>query len=525
MSDSPFKGRSIAVVNDLSKDEQLYLYKKTTELKERYLNGDPLEDFRLNDAELGCYLFFLEDSTRTKESFRNAALFHGVKLINFDVSSSSVKKSESLMDTIKMLFGYSQRSLFLLRTPQEGVCKALDETLEEYAKVLGKEKPAFINGGDGKHEHPTQEFLDEFSFLEQKKWDNREIHILLTGDLFHGRTVHSKADGLTIFDRVKIDLVAPKELALPEHYRERMVENGFTIREFESIDKYLDQKDIAPIWYFTRLQLERMGDEVREKAAYLRRAVTFRKDFLEKIPQGTKFYHPLPRHRETPTIPSFLDSTELNGWDVQSMNGFFTRVIEIAMVTGKLGGDFNGNLLEKKSFDAQYIEEIKLSRKTKVEDRYKVGIKPVDRGIVIDHIGRGESLDQIWTLINRIRKVLGLNYRSSHGVYHCSDTSIYKGIISLPDIFSFEQKEIKMLAALAPECTLNFIEDQSVIRKLRLHMPPRIYNFSNISCKNENCITHPLQFQNVNTRFHRHGETFVCSYCEKSYSYTEIWDE
>lgn len=525
MKNPVFKGRSIAVVEDLSRDEQLYLYRKTAELKKAYIEGGDLSPFKVDDPELGTYLIFLENSTRTKESFRNAALFHGVKLINFDVSSSSFQKQESLIDTIKMLFGYSQRSLFIMRTPQEGVCRALDEALSDYAEKLGREKPAFINGGDGKHEHPTQEFLDEFSFLEQKEWDNSSIHIALTGDLFHGRTVHSKVDGLKVFEKVEVDLIAPSELDLPEHYKERMVDNGFILREFDSIDDYMAQNRVAPIWYFTRLQLERMGDEIREKAHDLRRAVTFRQEFMDQLPRGTRFYHPLPRHKETPTIPAFLDHTSLNGWDIQSMNGFFTRVMEIAMVTGKVGQDFTGEAVEYPSYNQEYIEDIPVTRKSHVKDRYKVGIKPVDQGIVIDHIGKGESLEEIWTLINRIRTVLKLNYRSSHGVYHTQDSSVFKGIISLPDVLTLEQKDIKMLAALAPECSLNFIQEQSVVKKLRLHMPPRIYNFPNISCKNESCITHPSQYQHVNTMFNRRGNKFVCKYCEKSYSYKEIWDK
>ncbi len=69
----------------------------------------------------------------------------------------------------------------------------------------GIEKPAFINGGDGRHEHPTQELLDEFTFLEQNNFDNSHIRIALIGDLLHGRTVHSKVDGLKIFKNVEID--------------------------------------------------------------------------------------------------------------------------------------------------------------------------------------------------------------------------------------------------------------------------------------------------------------------------------
>ena len=229
--------------------------------------------------------------------------FHNVKLNNFDVSSSSFNKSESILDTIKMLYGYSEKSMFIMRTAQEGVCRFLEEKLENYSELTQLPKPGFINAGDGKHEHPTQEFLDEFSFLEHKKWDTDEIHIALVGDLFHGRTAHSKANGLKIFGKVNIDLIAPKELAMPQEYVDVMIENGFNIRFFGSIEEYLGQAYVSNIWYFTRLQLERMGDKILDKSKELRRSVTFKSEFISKLPENTKFFHPLPRHSVYPVIP------------------------------------------------------------------------------------------------------------------------------------------------------------------------------------------------------------------------------
>ncbi len=522
---SHFYGRTIAVVDDLTVDEQLYLYKKTAELKKLISNGGDTSDFKINDPELGVYLMFFENSTRTKESFRNAASFHNIKLNNFDAQSSSFKKNESIGDTIKMLFGYSNRSLFIMRTAQEGVCTMLDELLNEYAQKVGYDKPSFINGGDGKHEHPTQEFLDEYTFMEKKGWKNDEIHIALTGDLFHGRTVHSKVNGLKIFKKVNVDLIAPDDLSLPEQYESGMVENGFEVRRFVSIEEYMKQSSIADIWYFTRLQLERMGDEVKEKAKYLREAVTFKEEYMDFLPKGTKFYHPLPRHKVFPVIPGFLDRTPLNGWDEQSMNGYFTRIIEIGMVAGKIGLDFKGETKTFNKIKSDFIEEIPITKQSTVQDRYKVGIKPVEEGIVIDHIGKNERLDHIWNLIDRIRRILQLNCRSSHGVFHSSSPEDYKGIISLPDILSFDEKELKKLAAIAPGCTLNIIESSSVKMKYRLHMPPRIYNFDEISCKNEACISHPSEHENIATDFYRSStKTFICRYCDTSHKYHEIWD-
>jgi aspartate carbamoyltransferase len=522
---NPLQGRTLAAAADLSVDEQRYLYRKTRELKEAWHAGGDLSPFRINDPDLSVYLMFLEDSTRTKESFRNAAKFHNITTNVFDASSSSFKKSESLVDTVKMLFGYGRRSIFVMRTKMEGVCLALEEQLGEYAERLGRERPVFINAGDGRHEHPTQEFLDEFTFLEQRNWDDTHIHVALIGDLYHGRTVHSKADGLKAFRSVKVDLVAPEELSLPASYKTRMEENGFEVREWPNIAEYLGSGDVSNCWYFTRLQLERMGDEVRERETELRRAVTFRQKWLDALPQETRFYHPLPRHREKPVIPSFLDATPLNGWDGQSINGYFTRIIELAMVAGRLGSDFEGSGPISEPREKSFITEVPITRKSRVEDRFKVGIKPVDDGTVIDHIAKGRTPEEIWDRIYKIRRILKLNVRGSHGVFHTADPKDFKGIMSLPDILEISHTELKKLAAVSPGCTVNLIQNRSVKAKYRLAMPPKIYNFAEISCKNPECVTWPGAYQHVPPHFYRTvGETFTCRYCGRRHEYGDIWD-
>ncbi len=523
---SPFKGRSLAVINDFTVDEQLYLYQKTKELKAAILSEKKVDQFRINDSEMSYYLIFLEDSTRTKESFRNAATFHNGRVNVFEVSSSSFNKKESITDTIKMLMGYSIRSTFIIRSKQEGLCRWLDDCMKEYAKESNLQPPIFINAGDGKHEHPTQELLDEFSFLEQLNWNTSKIHIALVGDLYHGRTIHSKVDGLKIYQQVEVDLVAPELLAMPQHYIQRMISNGYKVNIYKSLDDYLAQSNIAKIWYFTRLQLERMGDEVKELAEGLRRAVTFREEWLPLIKEGTSFYHPLPRHRETPVIPTFLDKTKLNGWDRQSTNGYYTRIMEIALLNGKLGDDFKGKVKEAKLFSDNFVEEVELAGRTSnMAHDMKMGIKPVENGIVIDHIAKGADLQKIWNHIDKVRQMMGLNYRSSHGVYHCSDRDNFKGIISLPDIMSFDEKDLKKMAAISPGCTLNLIENATVTKKYRLNSPPRVYGFKEISCKNENCISAKELCEPIEPDFIRSPDGhYVCRFCEKPHHYSEIWD-
>jgi len=521
----PFEGRSISVVRDLSPDEQLYLYQKAKEIKTAIRAGGELEAYRIKDLDLAVYLMFLEDSTRTKESFRNAARFHRVTVIGFDAGSSSFNKNESLTDTIKMLVGYNQRTIFVMRTTLEGVVRHMETYIGEFARRNGIWVPSFINAGDGRHEHPTQEFLDEFTFLENLQWQRESIHLAMIGDLFHGRTVHSKVEGLRIFDQVKIDLIAPEELEMPQQYFDKMLSYGYKIRKFRSIDEYLKQNEKAKIWYFTRLQLERMGDRIRDKEVELRQSVTLLNSHLALLPDGTKIYHPLPQNRLYPEIPEELAWTSLNGWDVQSQNGYFMRIALLGLVSGKLGDDFQGRGREQQFYEADFINEVAVKHHSKRED-FKTGIKLISDGTVIDHIGTGLSIPEIWKLIDLIRRKLSLDYLSSHGVFTNSAKTHVKGIISIPGDFTLNERQVKMLAALSPGCTVNTIWNNQVVRKIRLSIPPRIYNFSEAVCKNENCISRPNHREPVKSEFFRSKErdTFICKYCEREHRYREIWE-
>ncbi len=333
-----FAGRSLCVIEDFSKEERMYLFDQVRTLKQAMEQRDEakLTPFRIDDRDFGIYEVFLEDSTRTKESFKNAANFHHAKVSELNSDSSSFNKGESYADTFNTLSGY-ENTIFIIRSKIEGVTRYLEDACATYAERNKLyRKPVFINAGDGKHEHPTQELLDEFTFLEDNQWSNEELHLALVGDLFHGRTVHSKADGLKIFNKIKVDLVAPVELAMPEVYVNRMEENGYQVRIFSSIEEYLKQPDVASKWYFTRPQLERMGDRILQRQEELRRSITFREEFLDRIKEGTTFYHPLPRHKLTPTIPTFLDDTSLNGWERQSINGMYVRIVLLCCLRERL---------------------------------------------------------------------------------------------------------------------------------------------------------------------------------------------
>lgn len=574
---SPFCGRSVCVVNDLTRDEQLYMYQKTRELKNAISNGGDISAFRVGDSENAVYLIFMEDSTRTKESFRNAAEFHGMKVNMFDCGSSSFNKSETITDTIKMLSGYSiKRSTFVIRSKVEGVCRWLEDAISKHARRLGAPQPSFVNAGDGRHEHPTQEFLDEFSFLEHKGWDTSHIHLALLGDLYHGRTVHSKVDGLKIYDHVEVDLIAPAELGLPSSYEARMREAGFVVRKFCSIAEYLDQRHVAEIWYFTRLQLERMGDRVLSQAERLREAVTMRRDFIDRVPPNSRFFHPLPRDSRHPDLPFWLDDTKFNGWDQQSQNGYFTRITLLALVAGHLGEDFACSTPRRQSTNSitagypgitpmavrkenvpppllaspgtvpesalrespDFIEilDIRSKKEQRSMKEFENGICPIAKGIVIDHIGKGAEPQQIWDRMSKVRLNLSLNVIGAQGVYHSissGEQQTAKGMMSLPDFdhSKWDRANLKRLAAMAPGSTVNVIEGGQVLEKYRLHVPPRIYKFSDTLCTNSACVSNPANGQREVVPYfikkvrdvEDKNVEFTCKYCEHVYNYDSIW--
>ncbi len=527
MKRNRFAGRSLAVISDFTLDERLYLFEKTRELK-RLLKGnkhEELESFRINDSDFGVYEVFLESSTRTKESFKNAAAFHRVKLSSLDVNASSINKKESYADTFNTLTGYDN-SVFVVRSRLEGVCRWLEMNGKNYAGRNGIDvPPSFINAGDGKHEHPTQELLDEFTFLEKLNWNRESIHIAMIGDLFHGRTVHSKIDGLNVFSKVIVDLVAPPQLALPERYLERMREKGYRVRLFSSIDEYVREDSIAGIWYFTRPQLERMGDDTLKIADQLRSRITFRKEYEKYLPEGTVFYHPLPRHKEHPVIPSFLDATPLNGWEEQSANGKLIRIVLLGLVAGKLGGDYREEPGSNQQNEIPCMEPADpVSGET--DKSYSEGVNPINDGIVIDHICRGYDKKDIREHISRIIKVMELFGKGGEWISSSKKSpGVMKGIIFRPGQEVLPESRIKTLAALAPGSTLNVIKNGRVVEKLRLKLPSRVYGLGSMSCKNSDCISHPVHGENVPPDFIKITEdTLSCVYCERVHTFREVWN-
>jgi len=533
MAKNVFEGRSFCVSSDLSLDEKVYLFNKIKELKQAIIRKDSsvIDSFRINNSDFGVYTVFLEDSTRTLESFNNALAFHNVKSSNFNASSSSFNKKESYADGFMTLAGYDNR-IFIVRSKLEGVCRYLENEGRAYAARNNLPfASAFINAGDGMHEHPTQESLDEFSLLEDNSWNRDSLHIALVGDLFHGRTVHSKAEGLKFFKNVKVDLVAPDVLQMPQHYIDIMRNNNFDVSIFGSLEEYFDSKNVASQLYFTRPQLERMGEDVLSKQQELRKAITLTSDLLKKISNldDLKVYHPLPRHKEHPVIPTYLDNLPLNRWESQSINGLYSRIVLLAAIAGKIGSDFEGTPFIRPTYsDKGIITYADLSKRVTTKTVLKDGINPLVNGVVIDRFCRGESKEVIWNYMYKTMNLLGLDSNKGFiGVGESkSDPGIYKGLLFLPNSEPFLEDDLKRLAAISGGCVVNNIVNKNVFEKIHLSAPSRVYGLDDLVCKNTSCISSDNHAEmNAVPEFIAlpGGDSYSCAFCDTAHTFKELW--
>jgi len=257
---------------------------------------------RHGDALLG--LLFFEPSTRTKMSFSAAIKRLGGDIVDMGpVDSSSVKKGESLADTVRVVEGYADA--LVMRHPSEGSA----QMASEYVDV------PLINAGDGAGQHPTQTLLDLYTIRESAGLDGLTIGIM--GDLKYGRTVHSLAQALTNFDASQ-HFVSPESLKLPRNVRYDLHEEGSSIKEHTDLEAILPSLDVL---YVTRIQEERFPDESEYRAVAGEYQIDT--DLLSAAKDDLTVMHPLPRVDE---IAYDVDETSHAKYFEQAHNGVPVRM-------------------------------------------------------------------------------------------------------------------------------------------------------------------------------------------------------
>ncbi|MEM6379578.1 MAG: aspartate carbamoyltransferase catalytic subunit [Bacteroidota bacterium] len=228
---------------------------------------------------------FFENSTRTRISFELAEKRLSADVVNFSASSSSVKKGETLLDTVNNILSMKV-DMVVMRHPAPGAHQFLAQHID--ANI--------INAGDGTHEHPTQALLDAFSMREQVG-DLKGKKVAIIGDILHSRVALSNIFCLKKLG-AEVEVCGPPTL-IPKHIAKLGVSVSYDIR------KTLNWCDIANV---LRIQLERQDikyfPSLREYAQYF----GVNKALLDSLDKQIVIMHPGPINRGVEITSAVADS-------------------------------------------------------------------------------------------------------------------------------------------------------------------------------------------------------------------------
>ncbi len=301
--------KDLISIRDLSNDSILTLFEIANSF-----NSDLHKRLKLANDALMAALFY-EPSTRTRMSFETAMLRLGGQIINMtDPMASSASKGETLADTVRIIENYTD--LIVLRHPAEGAAKISAEN----------STIPVINAGDGAREHPTQTLLDLYTIFKEKG-TLEGVTVALCGDLKHGRTVHSLAQGLSRFG-AKMICVAPHGLEMPVELCDKL------IRTYNAEFVSYSSLQSAPlhdcdVLYVTRIQKERFADPLEFES--VKKTYVVSKDTLKSCREDTIILHPLPRVDE---LDYAIDDDPRAAYFRQAAYGVPVRMALIAALMG-----------------------------------------------------------------------------------------------------------------------------------------------------------------------------------------------
>lgn len=308
---NPLAGRDIIEIPALTRDDIDFVLATSRELEERLQRERIIP---LLSEHILATLFY-EPSTRTRLSFEAAMhRLDGHVISVAEVTSSSVAKGESIDDTVRTIEQYAD--VIVMRHPEAGAAQVA-------AAAIGI---PLINAGDGSRNHPTQALLDLYT-IKKEKGSIDGCTIALVGDLKYGRTTHSLAEALAYY-RVRVLLVSPSELRMPERVRQRLQESGVDCRETEDIEEAVREADVL---YLTRIQRERFPSP----EDYDRFQGVFHVDpaLVKRTARDAIIMHPLPRVDE---ISHQVDALPQATYFRQARNGVYVRMALLALVLGAI---------------------------------------------------------------------------------------------------------------------------------------------------------------------------------------------
>lgn len=294
--------KNLISIADLNVNELQLLLDTALQLKQQ-----PRDDLLAGKLIASC---FFEPSTRTRLSFETAVQRLGGKVIGFsDGANTSAKKGETLADTARIISSYADA--IIQRHPKDGAARVL----AEFSQV------PVINAGDGTNQHPSQTLLDLVTIYETQG-SLKNLKIAMCGDLKYGRTVHSLAQALKLFD-CEFAFVSPPSLAMPDYITQELDAHGTKWQILANLEDAIEWADIL---YMTRVQRERFDAEEFVK---IQGKFNLHANLLTNAKANLRVLHPLPRVDE---IAPDVDNTQYAYYFEQATNGVYARMAMLALL-------------------------------------------------------------------------------------------------------------------------------------------------------------------------------------------------
>lgn len=255
---------------------------------------------------------FFENSTRTKLSFELAEKRLSADVINFSASQSSVKKGETLIDTVNNILSMKV-DMVVMRHPNAGASMFLSQHVNA----------SIINAGDGAHEHPTQALLDSFS-IRERLGSVKGKNVVIVGDILHSRVALSNIFALQL-QGANVMVCGPKTL-IPKHIDKLGVKVETNLR------KALNWCDVANM---LRIQNERMEISYFPSTREYTQQYGVNKALLDSLNKEIVIMHPGPINRGVEITSDVADSKQAIILD-QVQNGVAIRMAVIYLLASKI---------------------------------------------------------------------------------------------------------------------------------------------------------------------------------------------
>jgi aspartate carbamoyltransferase catalytic subunit len=297
-------------IKDLTENDIQLIFKTADSFKE-IINRPIKKVPSLRDITI-ANLFF-ENSTRTRLSFELAQKRLSADVINFSAASSSVKKGETLIDTVNNILSMKV-DMVVMRHPNPGAAHFLST----------KVKAKIINAGDGTHEHPTQALLDVYS-IRERLGDVAGKKVVIVGDILHSRVALSNIYCLQKLG-AEVMVCGPTTL-IPKYIQDLGVKVEHNLR------KALDWCDVANM---LRIQLERQDIKYFPSLREYTMQYGLNKEILESLDKEIVVMHPGPINRGVEITSDVADSKQSIILD-QVENGVAVRMAATYLLASKIG--------------------------------------------------------------------------------------------------------------------------------------------------------------------------------------------